>query len=305
MQLSPASAHPFKIVYRASGFTNDGLITAAPILLLETAIPTAAVPPISLPAVLARARPCSMQRGTTPITSPTSGCSAASAKPISPATPPSAASAAPQGVAGIENLIEEIAAVTGRDALEIRQTNCYQTGGRDVTPYGQTVRNNTLPELFSTLRRDCHYDARREQIATFNEQSPTELRGLALSAVKFGISFTRRTMNQANALEVSASTDGSVMVSTGARRWARASTPASARSSPRNSASPTTTSSLAPTSTDKNNNTSPTAASAGTDLNGKAAVRAAQTSPPHRPKSPPAMLTKSGDTRSDWKTYSV
>src|SRR6185503_5371300 len=91
----------------------------------------------------------------------------------------------------------------------------YGIEERNVAPYGQVVRNNTLPELFATLRRECDYDARRAEISSFNADSATQLRGMAMSAVKFGISFTRRTMNQANAL-VNIYEDGSVIVSTGA-----------------------------------------------------------------------------------------
>src|SRR5688500_18265804 len=97
----------------------------------------------------------------------------------------------PQGVAAIENLMEEIAARLGVDALDVRRANVYdEQGGRNITPYGQLVRNNTLPELFDTLRRECDYDARRAEIARFNDASATKLRGMAVSAVKFGISFT-------------------------------------------------------------------------------------------------------------------
>ena len=63
----------------------------------------------------------------------------------------------PQGVAVMENLIEEVAATLGVDALDVRQANCYGAGGesgRDVTPYGQVVKNNTLPELFAAARLD-------------------------------------------------------------------------------------------------------------------------------------------------------
>src|SRR5215204_3018037 len=69
----------------------------------------------------------------------------------------------PQGVAVIENIIEEIAAILGADALDVRQANCYGVGDRDVTHYGQIVRNNTLPELFETLRVECDYDRRRRE----------------------------------------------------------------------------------------------------------------------------------------------
>src|SRR5439155_10593034 len=100
------------------------------------------------------------------------------------------------------------------DALEVRRRNCYGIAERNTTPYGQIVRNNMLPRLFDELPRTCNYQKRRDEIARFNATSKTQLRGLSLTAVKFGISFTRKTMNQANAL-VNLYTDGSAIVSTG------------------------------------------------------------------------------------------
>ena len=177
------------------------------------------------------------------------------------------------GRAGTENLIEEIAAALHRDALEIRQINCYGIDDRNVTPYGQTVGNNTLPELFATLADECDYRRRRNEIARFNLESATHLRGMSLSAVKFGISFTRKSMNQANAL-VNIYMDGSVLLSSGATEmgqgvYARLRQIAAEELGIRYEQTR-----CAPTNTDKNNNTSPTAASAATDLNGGAVVDA-------------------------------
>ncbi len=179
----------------------------------------------------------------------------------------------PQGIAVIENVIEEIAASLGVDSYDVRQSNCYGIDDRNVTPYGQVVRNNTLPELFSTLRADCNYDARRAQIERCNRSSPTTLKGLAVSAVKFGISFTRRTMNQANAL-VNIYQDGSVIVSTGATEMGQGVHTRVRQIVADELGIGYDRVIVAPTSTDKNNNTSPTAASSGTDLNGAAAADA-------------------------------
>ena len=120
----------------------------------------------------------------------------------------------PQGIAAIENVIEEIAAYLGIDALEVRRRNCYGGPGRDTTPYGQVVANNTLPVLIDRLAETADYDRRRDEIARSNAASRTQLRGLALTPVKFGISFTRRALNQANAL-VNIYLDGTIQVSTG------------------------------------------------------------------------------------------
>ena len=111
-------------------------------------------------------------------------------------------------------MIEEIAAYLGIDALEVRRRNCYGGAGRDTTPYGQVVANNTLPVLIDRLAETADYVAVATEIARFNAASRTQLRGLALTPVKFGISFTRRTLNQANAL-VNIYLDGTIQVSTG------------------------------------------------------------------------------------------
>jgi xanthine dehydrogenase large subunit len=181
----------------------------------------------------------------------------------------------PQGVATIENVIEEIAAKLGVDALDVRQVNTYGIDDRNVTPYGQLVRNNTLPELFATCRAESKYDERRAAIEEFNRSSATHLKGLAMSAVKFGISFTRRTMNQANAL-VNVYQDGSVIVSTGATEMGQGVYTRVRQIVADELGIGYAAVIVAPTSTDKNNNTSPTAASSGTDLNGAAAKDACQ-----------------------------
>jgi xanthine dehydrogenase large subunit len=181
----------------------------------------------------------------------------------------------PQGVAAIENVIEEIAAKLGLDALDVRQANTYGIDERNVTPYGQLVRNNMLPELFGTCRKEANYDERRAEIEQFNRTSATQLRGMAMSAVKFGISFTRRTMNQANAL-VNVYQDGSVIVSTGATEMGQGVYTRVRQIVADELGVSYGAVIVAPTSTDKNNNTSPTAASAGTDLNGAAAKDACQ-----------------------------
>jgi xanthine dehydrogenase large subunit len=181
----------------------------------------------------------------------------------------------PQGVATTENIIEEIALSLRRDALDLRQANCYGIEQCNQTPYGQTVRNNMLPQLFAALRHECEYDQRRGQIESFNSRSATHLRGLALSAVKFGISFTRKTMNQANAL-VNIYEDGSVLVSTGATEMGQGVNTRVRQIVADELGVGYERIIVTATATDKNNNTSPTAASSGTDLNGAAAVDACQ-----------------------------
>jgi xanthine dehydrogenase large subunit len=181
----------------------------------------------------------------------------------------------PQGVLNIENILEEIAQKLGIDALEIRRRNCYGIDDRNTTPYGQVVRNNTLPRLFDQLTKSCEYQRRRDEIARFNAGSKTQLRGLSMSAVKFGISFTRKAMNQANAL-VNLYTDGSAIVSTGGTEMGQGVNTRVRQLVADELGIDYAKVIVTATSTDKNNNTSPTAASSGTDLNGAAAVDACQ-----------------------------
>jgi xanthine dehydrogenase large subunit len=179
----------------------------------------------------------------------------------------------PQGVAAIENIIEEIARYLNIDALEIRKRNCYGIKSRNITPYGQIVGNNTLPQVFETLEKSSDYERRRNEIDAFNASSASYLRGLSMTAVKFGISFTRRTLNQANAL-VNVYLDGTVMVSTGATEMGQGVNTRVRQIVADELGIDYANVIVSATSTDKNNNTSPTAASSGTDLNGAAAADA-------------------------------
>ncbi len=179
----------------------------------------------------------------------------------------------PQGVACIESILEDIAKFLRHDAYDVRQRNCYGGPGRDVTPYGQKLRNNVLPRLLAQLRKTSDYDRRRRDIEAFHAGARTELRGLAMTSVKFGISFTRRTLNQANAL-VNLYTDGSVLVSTGATEMGQGVHTRIRQLVADDLGLPFEAVHVGVTSTEKNNNTSATAASCSTDLNGAAALDA-------------------------------
>jgi len=179
----------------------------------------------------------------------------------------------PQGVATIENIIEEIAHHLKRDPLEIRMKNCYGIDDRNVTPYGQVVKNNLLPKLFDEIARRAEYAKRKKAVADFNARSATHLRGLACTAVKFGISFNTKFLNQANAL-VNIYLDGSVQVSTGATEMGQGVNTKIRQLVADEFGIAVEHVIVMPTSTEKNNNTSATAASSGADLNGSAAVDA-------------------------------
>src|SRR3546814_13920579 len=100
---------------------------------------------------------------------------------------------------GGERLIEEIAFALGKDPLEVRKLNLYGPG-RDIAPYHQQVEDNIAPEIIAKLEADCDYHHRRAAIPAFNRRSPLLTRGLALTPVKFGISFTLSAYNPAGAL---------------------------------------------------------------------------------------------------------
>ena len=181
----------------------------------------------------------------------------------------------PKGVAMIESIIEDIARVVGRDALDVRMLNCYDQN-QDITHYGQRVVNNHLPSLFVSLEKRCEYRRRREEISAWNASrtlgNNRPVRGLSLTAVKFGISFTSRFLNQGNAL-VNLHRDGTVQVSTGAVEMGQGVNSRIATIVAQQFGLPLSCVRIMPTSTEKNANTSPTAASTGTDINGAAALK--------------------------------
>jgi xanthine dehydrogenase large subunit len=256
--------HPFKIVYRA-GFTRRGLITALDLKLYSNG---GCSTDLSL-AVLERG----MLHSDNAYFLPNVSIEGRVCRTNLPSNTAFRGFGGPQGVTGIENIIEEIALSIGIDAMDVRQANCYGIEDRNITPYGQTVQNNTLPELFTSLRRECDYDSRREALRKINNESSIHLRGLSLMPVKFGISFTRRSMNQANAL-VNIYLDGSVLLSTGATEMGQGVNTRVRQIVAEELGIGYDRVNVTAASTDKNNNTSPTAASSGTDLNGAAAVDA-------------------------------
>lgn len=180
----------------------------------------------------------------------------------------------PKGVALIESIIEDVARTVGCDALDVRRRNVYRPG-HDVTHFGQKIEDNCLPALFESLESRCEYRARREAIRSSNAAGTGPLRGLSMTAVKFGIAFTTRFLNQANAL-VNVHRDGTVQVSTGAVEMGQGVNTRIAAIVAERFGIAIDAVRVMTTSTEKNANTSPTAASAGTDLNGAAAAKACE-----------------------------
>jgi xanthine dehydrogenase large subunit len=181
----------------------------------------------------------------------------------------------PQGSMTIESIIEDMALHLKMDAYQIRRLNCYGSDGRDITPYGQKLENNVLPELFDRLYQTANYQQRLGEIAEFNQQRNGKLKGLSLTATKFGISFTARFLNQANA-QVNIHRDGTIQVSTGATEMGQGVNTKIRQIVAHAFSIPTEMVLVMPTSTEKNHNTSPTAASSGADLNGAAALNACE-----------------------------
>ncbi|WP_156840298.1 xanthine dehydrogenase molybdopterin binding subunit [Novosphingobium aquimarinum] len=182
----------------------------------------------------------------------------------------------PQGMLAIERIIDDIAASLGRDPIEVRIANLYGDEGRDVTPYEMQVTDNIAPDMIARLRETARYDERARKIAQFNETSPVLKRGIALTPVKFGISFTSTHLNQAGAL-VHLYADGSIQLNHGGTEMGQGVYVKVAQVVADVFAVPLSQVRITATRTDKVPNTSATAASSGADLNGMAAHRAAMT----------------------------
>jgi len=182
----------------------------------------------------------------------------------------------PQGMVAAERVIEEVAFATGLDPLEVRKRNFYGQGERDLTPYHMTVEDNVLPELVAELERQADYAGRRAAIRAFNAESPWLKKGLALTPVKFGISFTNTAYNQAGAL-VHVYKDGSVFLNHGGTEMGQGLFVKVAQVVAEVFRLPLEAVKISATNTSRVPNTSATAASSGSDLNGMAAEAAART----------------------------
>lgn len=184
----------------------------------------------------------------------------------------------PQGAIAIENILDTIARTLGKDPLDVRQLNYYgpSTGTeRITTPYGQQVEDNIIHELSAQLEVTSDYRARRTAIAEFNATSPVLKRGIAFTPVKFGISFNVAHFNQAGAL-VHVYNDGSILVNHGGTEMGQGLNTKVAQVVAHELGVGFQSVRVTATDTHKVVNTSATAASTGSDLNGKAAQDAAR-----------------------------
>ena len=183
----------------------------------------------------------------------------------------------PQGMVGGERIVEEIAYALGRDPLEIRKANFYGAPGSDrvLTPYHQTVEDNIVHRIVDELETSSDYQARRKDILAFNETSRVIRKGIALTPVKFGISFTATWYNQAGAL-VHVYQDGSIHLNHGGTEMGQGLFIKVAQVLADAFQVDIATVKITATTTAKVPNTSATAASSGSDLNGMAAFDAAR-----------------------------
>ncbi|MEW6167033.1 MAG: xanthine dehydrogenase molybdopterin binding subunit [Pseudomonadota bacterium] len=181
----------------------------------------------------------------------------------------------PQGMMVIEQIIDDIARTLGRDPLDVRRLNFYGIGERDTTPYGQRVEDNLLHELGERLEAEAEYRQRRAAIAQWNAASPVVKRGLALTPVKFGISFNATHYNQAGAL-LHVYSDGTVLLNHGGTEMGQGLHTKIQQVVAQELGLPLEAIRISATDTSKVPNTSATAASSGSDLNGKAAQHAAR-----------------------------
>jgi xanthine dehydrogenase large subunit len=180
----------------------------------------------------------------------------------------------PQGLAVIEQILDEVARFLGLDPYVVRQRNAYGHTERNTTPYGMTVEDNIAPELMDRLCTTSGYTERRQAIARFNAENAYCKRGIALTPVKFGISFTATHLNQAGAL-VCVYSDGSVLVNHGGIEMGQGLHTKVLQIVADALGVPLQRVSISATDTEKIGNTSATAASSGSDMNGKAAQVAA------------------------------
>ncbi|MGR3815318.1 MAG: xanthine dehydrogenase molybdopterin binding subunit [Cognatishimia activa] len=196
----------------------------------------------------------------------------------------------PQGMLGIERVMDHVAHELGKDPLEVRRVNFYDdakgglsaprsdavapppediSGKRNTTPYGQEVSDFVLHDLVSQLEETSDYQARRSAVREWNASNPILKKGIALTPVKFGISFTLTHLNQAGAL-VHVYQDGSIQMNHGGTEMGQGLNQKVAQVAASRFGVPLDFVKITATDTGKVPNTSATAASSGSDLNGMA-----------------------------------
>jgi len=181
----------------------------------------------------------------------------------------------PQGMMAMEAVIDEIAYTLEKDPLAIRKTNFYGDAPRNVTPYHQTVSTFTVPQIIEQLEIKANYNKRRQATRDFNKTSTVLKKGIAITPVKFGISFTVSHLNQGGAL-LHLYSDGSVQLNHGGTEMGQGLLMKVAQVVATTLGMDINRIAITATRTDKVPNTSATAASSGSDINGMAAQSAAK-----------------------------
>jgi xanthine dehydrogenase large subunit len=181
----------------------------------------------------------------------------------------------PQGMVAIEHVVDEIARHLDLDPVAVRRANFYAPG-RDVTPYDMKVEDFVADRLFDELEKSSDYGARRDAIRKWNAASPVVKRGIAMTPVKFGISFTATFYNQAAALLHVYYADGSVLLNHGGTEMGQGLFTKVAQVVAHELGIDVDRVRVSASDTARIPNASATAASSGSDLNGKAAQAAAR-----------------------------
>jgi len=179
-----------------------------------------------------------------------------------------------QGMMVIENIIDHISNSLKKDPAEIRRRNFYQKKKKNITHYNMKVEDNVIQEIFEQLLKSSNYKSRQSDIKKFNHENKYIKKGISITPVKFGISFTTWHLNQAGALVHIYCSDGSVHVNTGAIEMGQGTYTKIAQLVANELGLPFDKVKVSATRTDKVPNTSASAASSTTDLNGAAALNA-------------------------------
>jgi len=179
-----------------------------------------------------------------------------------------------QGMMVIENIIDNIAGLLKKDPAEIRRRNFYQNYKKNITHYGMKIEDNVIHSIFDKLIKSSNYKGRRLEIKKFNSTNQYVKKGIAITPVKFGISFTTMHLNQAGALVHIYCNDGSCHINTGAIEMGQGTYTKIAQLAAAELGLPLNKIKVSATRTDKVPNTSASAASSTTDLNGAAMLDA-------------------------------
>ena len=178
-----------------------------------------------------------------------------------------------QGMMSIENIIDNISRHLNKDPSEIRKVNFYKNNTKNITHYGMKIEDNVIGDIFEKLIKSSDYKKRYAEVKKFNKKNKYKKKGIAITPVKFGISFTTLHLNQAGAL-VHIYTDGSIYLNHGGIEMGQGTHTKIAQLVSHSLGLSFEKVKISSTNTSKVPNTSASAASSTTDLNGAAALNA-------------------------------